>query len=88
MKITRTESQTIEKEIIEKVVCDGCGAEIVDESWRRFAVKLEAEWGNMYPECGWGNGYKIEDICKNCVHKAFMLLRENGFTVKEYEWNW
>ncbi len=88
MNITKTITETVERLVIEKTICDKCGIEIMREDWYRHDVTFMAEWGNHYPEGGWGEGLKIEHLCKECVHNAFMILRENGFTVKEYEWNW
>ena len=89
MEIKKTKK--VVKEVLETTehyyTCDKCGAKIETNSYDAFEFDFELREGRCYPEGGGGAKYLL-DLCKNCAPKAVELLRENGYNVREEDWDY
>ena len=81
--------KTVTCQKLVRVTCDWCGNEIPqprDYEVREFT--LEFAKGSSYPDCGWKEGWQIEDLCDDCVEKLRGLLEEAKITIAGLEVDW
>jgi len=77
-----------EKQIVEKVTCDLCGAEIKRESYSSEEVEIKHRTGDSYPEGGSGDETRV-DMCGKCFdEKLVPWLRSQGAEPITEEWDW
>ena len=69
---------------IEKVLCDICGAEIREESYRISDVEISSRIGDSFPE---GSSWvtKSIDCCAECFSEKVIPLVEKEFGIKFQE---
>ena len=79
----------VEDEKVENVFCDWCGVEMGTHSLYDGKYVLTAITGSeSYPDCGWENGWQIEDLCDPCVERLRQLLVDNGVKIKKIDESW
>lgn len=69
--------------------CDWCGASIPGERTydvREFTLSFES--GYAYPEGGEKKGWRVEDLCDNCVAKLRTLIEKAGIKTVDTEVDW
>lgn len=77
------------RERVIAVYCDRCGAEIPEtDDFTIHETKVMHRVGMNYPEGGGWQGWEVEDLCDNCTEFLRKLLEDNGFTVKDTEYDW
>jgi len=84
--------ETVEREFLDKTICDLCGEE-GGHDWSRSCFKVSEtiillKEGERYPEAGWGTKIEI-DICPKCFKtKLVPWFESQGMKVEEKEWSW
>ena len=85
-----TYTKTVEQRRCVSVTCDLCGEEICERrhiySVRDF--ELEFTEGDCYPDGGFKEGWRVEDLCNQCVGKLKELLVVNGFKISKVAVDW
>ncbi len=88
MEVKKTRKVIKEVETIEfYYTCDKCGEKITSGSFDAFEFDFELKEGSCYPEGGSGKK-QLLDLCKTCAWDAVNLLKENGFKVREEDWDY
>jgi Zn finger protein HypA/HybF involved in hydrogenase expression len=87
-RVTKKEMKMQEVIIDSYLVCDKCGKRIKQESsYDAFECKFVYKTGDIYPEGGSGEKQEL-DLCQKCGYEAMKLLKNNGFNVREIEWDY
>ena len=82
--------EEVTKEVAEKFVreitCDRCKAIIPLPVRRKHQVfRLEAYTEEMYPESGWRDGWRVDDLCRDCVDWLFQTLIDAGVHITQVQ---
>lgn len=89
--IYRKAQKTVEYDVFVRCTCDGCDKELPqnygNESHHSRKFELKFESGSSYPEGGSGTGWRVHDLCDDCVARLHSLLVTHHFSVEEYEWD-
>ena len=86
MKQTETRQEVVERQYIVAEFCDWCGRQIPPQSSydvRDFELSFAS--GVVYPEGGSKSGWKVEDMCDECVIKLRTMLESAGIRVTPTE---
>lgn len=76
------------KQVVEKVTCDLCGAEIKRTGYSAEEVEIKHRTGDNYPEGGIGDETSV-DMCGKCFdEKLVPWLRSQGAEPRTEEWDW
>jgi hypothetical protein len=68
-------------------ICDKCNKEITFTSeYNIYDHHYAIRFGDQYPEGGFGEVFKME-LCENCAHEMIGFLKENGYNIREEEWD-
>jgi hypothetical protein len=88
MKHYHKEITQVEKEVLDKVVCDLCGKKIVQGSYDVDEVTIQRRTGVAFPDSHSGEILSV-DMCGECFeNKLLPWLRSQGCkeTVKDYDY--
>jgi hypothetical protein len=74
-------------------ICDGCGRDLEkyygQKGYNTRNFELEYTSGTSYPgPSGNEEGWKIEDLCDECVERLRKLLVDNGFQITLVDRDW
>ena len=76
------------EEVFDKVTCDLCGNDIIEDQYKVDEVQVKHRTGDEYPEGGYGDEVSV-DMCGDCFDKKLLpWLREQGVEPKPEEWSW
>jgi hypothetical protein len=89
-KQVREVKEVIKEEFVSRV-CDGCGKELPKDYGRKDYSTRDFEFtsGYSYPgPSGNKEGWRIDDLCDECVERLRKLLVENGFHITLVDRDW
>lgn len=76
------------KEVIEKITCDFCGKDIVEEMYDVNEVTIKFRSGSSYPSGGSGDEEHV-DMCRDCyLSKLKPWILAQGVKIHSEEWYW
>jgi len=98
MRTYKKVTETVTRELLDKVTCDLCGKEGKrKDNWdssewnvneTEIEVKIRRREGNNYPECGSGTKIVV-DMCPECfINRLVPWLNSQGAGIKTEEWDW
>lgn len=89
MKITESYEITIKKERILERICDKCNKPIPElTQFEVRDIEIEYTTGYAYPDNGAYDGWRVEDLCDECVVWLRNLLESNGVRITKVETDW
>jgi hypothetical protein len=89
MEISEEFEEIVKRHRLIRTECDWCGA-VIPNPGAYYTVDFTLEFleGSSYPEGGYQEGWRVEDLCKACVGKLEQLLKDNGIRVVPAERDW
>jgi len=81
----------VERKKIVSITCDWCGATISIGDLNHYGetiieTKISHSVGHSWPHDSYGEGWEVQDLCKDCGIRLNKLLKDNGINVHDYDW--
>lgn len=83
------QKQTVYRNVLLSITCDRCQTEVEKPpGYHVRAFELEFSQGEAFPSGGHRDGWKVSDLCDECVEFLERLLKSNGFVLEKVEVFW
>jgi hypothetical protein len=90
--VFKKEKQIVLRDVFVSCTCDWCKKDLPydygNESYSTYDVEIEVSSGESYPDGGSKEGWRVNDLCKECAAKLRTTLEDLGITVEPFETDW
>ena len=93
-KVYEKQTKTVKRDVLVSRTCDWCGTRMDErygherEPYGERELTIRFLQGECFPDGDYMYGWKVEDLCDDCVAKLRTALEELGIKVQDAEREW